>query len=426
MTLPDDDAPQAEIPAPRRIDAPTLVGLAADLGERILNQARVLDDGSLTWDRGFDLETQPVTDSGLFNGRVGEALLFAALARATGNRRFEEGVCKILAPTRALLQAPGAVDAMIRRIGLGTSGVGSIAYALSQIAWMLDEPSIARDARNVVRQATSEAIVASAHVDVTWGFAGWILGVLSTRSTDPDAAIESARTAARAALGRRVVDAHTQLRALPTVPYSAPATGFAHGNSGIACALLRLSCACGGVEYYDAAVELFTFERTLYREDARDWMETHADARQTMCSWCHGAPGIALARSEAVALVRASDEPAIMRDLQRALRRTAAARYVHIDSLCCGALGRADCLLEAAVALGNDSLTLAAHAIVAQVVARARESGYQLAPSSELHTAGGMWQGLTGIAYELLRLADPAVTPSVLSLRTVSANVAPA
>src|SRR5438128_464713 len=81
-----------------------LTGLATSLGEKILANAIEAGDGSLTWGRGFDLSLQPTADSGLWNGRIGEALLFAALASCTGEERFRNAVERITFPLRSWLR----------------------------------------------------------------------------------------------------------------------------------------------------------------------------------------------------------------------------------------------------------------------------------------------------------------------------------
>jgi lantibiotic modifying enzyme len=401
---------------------PNLVQCAAEIGEKILSEASIQHDGSLSWGRGVDLELAAVVDSGIFNGRVGEALLFAALARATGDQRFSDAADQTLLPLRRQLRGRGATDKVVQSLGLGTCGLGSILYVFSQISGFLESPSYLEDAGRVARAASLELVTTFPHLDVTWGHAGWILGLLAIQNETQASSIELANATANALIARRVVEAKTGLRAWPTSPYGVPGTGFAHGNSGIACALLRLSAASGIAAYYDAALEAFEFERSLFRSDSSDWMETHSDPRQLMCSWCHGAPGIALARLESLSQLNTRDEPPIVLDLQRALRRTASAKYFHLDTLCCGALGRADCLLEASVVLGNPTLRTAALEMVANVVASSQNGGYRISPFSEPHQRGGMWQGLTGIAYELLRFDDPVGVTSVLTLRPTSRN----
>src|SRR6185436_16539178 len=57
---------------------PDLLGAARRIGESLLAEAEEREDGSLHWGRGAGRGYEATEDSGPFNGRSGEALLFAA------------------------------------------------------------------------------------------------------------------------------------------------------------------------------------------------------------------------------------------------------------------------------------------------------------------------------------------------------------
>jgi lantibiotic modifying enzyme len=84
-----------------------------------------------------------------------------------------------------------------------------------------------------------------------------------------------------------------------------------------------------------------------------------------------------------------------------------------VDQLCCGVFGRVDFLLEAARRLGNPSLEDAARRMARRAIERAHGGGFRVAPPEH---EPGLWQGLAGIGYELLRLSAPERFPSVLLL----------
>ncbi|MGE5674497.1 MAG: lanthionine synthetase LanC family protein, partial [Mycobacterium leprae] len=85
---------------------------------------------------------------------------------------------------------------------------------------------------------------------------------------------------------------------------SPPVTGFAHGASGLALALLVLYAHTGTARYRDVARGALAFEDSLYSETDRNWVDTRFPYVQEdgaikgtfQHGWCHGAPGIALAR----------------------------------------------------------------------------------------------------------------------------------
>jgi lantibiotic modifying enzyme len=120
-----------------------------------------------------------------------------------------------------------------------------------------------------------------------------------------------------------------------------------------------------------------------------------------MFAWCHGAPGIGLARADALAALGGGDEYAPLReDLALALATTHASGFGQGHSLCHGDLGNAELLLAAG---------MPTEPVAAQVLATPPRCG----TPAEVETPSLMI-GLAGIGYGLLRLASPETVPSVL------------
>src|SRR5208283_1656347 len=90
----------------------------------------------------------------------------------------------------------------------------------------------------------------------------------------------------------------------------APLTGMSHGASGIAFALLELHAATGRSQFLEAARGGFAYEDSLFDPKVGNWPDLRAAGDPGTAplppshgrTWCHGAPGIALARLRAVAL----------------------------------------------------------------------------------------------------------------------------
>jgi lantibiotic modifying enzyme len=237
------------------------------------------------------------------------------------------------------------------------------------------------------------------------------------------AALPRARRCARHLLESRSVDPTSGFRAWRTLR-SVPSSGFAHGASGFAHALLKVHERTGEEELLDAALEAFAFERTLFREDLGNWEDSRAEPEPPgMWSWCHGAPGIALARLSALGSLEGTEgreeaESEIALDLRQALRLTVAGRVPKVDTICCGTFGRIDILLEAGLRLENPSLGRQALRLAGERLRRAEAEGYLLTPVDEIADPlrPGFWQGLGGTAYTLVRLTDPERYPCVLAM----------
>ncbi|MDT9110983.1 lanthionine synthetase LanC family protein, partial [Escherichia coli] len=81
-------------------------------------------------------------------------------------------------------------------------------------------------------------------------------------------------------------------------------TGFSHGSSGVALALLQLHEITGEDFFLKGAEGGFNYERQSFDISQQNWPDFRAGVSTTaakVCglAWCHGAPGIALSRLKA-------------------------------------------------------------------------------------------------------------------------------
>lgn len=394
---------------------------ALAIGRRLAESARSLPDGSLTWGRGAGHDQQPVPDSGPFNGRVGEAVLFAALARVTGDPQWRRLAHRVVSAVARVARDRDAREELAREVSLGLSGLGGISFCLLRIGQLTGADELITAGREIARLLTADRLTGDYQHDVIWGNAGALLALLAHADAGADWALERSTVAAEHLLASRVADPQSGYRAW-AVLRPGPSASFAHGASGIAHALLQLHRRRPDDAIYEAAIEAFDFERTLYREELDNWVDSHHEPNGAplMWSWCHGAPGIALARLSALGVARPEDEAALAGDLRTALGSTLAARVPGVDTICCGYFGRIDIVHQAGFALGNESLLVNARQLARQRLHRAREKGGFLLndvdETVEPHLYPGLWQDLGGSAYTLLRLAAPGRLPSLLAM----------
>ena len=203
--------------------------------------------------------------------------------------------------------------------------------------------------------------------------------------------------------------------------------GFAHGAAGVACALARLSAATGDASYRHAARRAYRFVRRHQLQASGHWpIGVDTDGMGLggiMTGWCHGSPGISMA-ALAAASVRPS--PALRHGIESALRTVGPWQPAQADHLCCGALGRADVLATVGQQFDRPDATALARALATRVVERARRRGH-----FRLSGAGtdyrvfdpGFFQGLSGIGYQLLRMAHPSDLPSVAGFEAARASL---
>jgi lantibiotic modifying enzyme len=260
---------------------------------------------------------------------------------------------------------------------------------------------------------TDERIARDQSFDIMSGSAGTILGFLALHNILNDSEVlEKAISCGHHLLNNRKVS-DSGFRSWTTFNKQL-LTGLSHGAAGIAYALLRLYEATGETIFLEAAEEAIAYENSVFIPELGNWpnftsVQTPEDVTY-MCSWCHGAPGIGLAR---VAGLDILDTPEIRQDIEAAINTTKQHKLSNIDHLCCGNLGRVEFLYTAGRKLSQPQLIETAMEQAAQVVARTKQKG-GFAYGSFLTFHPGFFQGVAGIGYELLRLAYPDQLPSVL------------
>lgn len=367
-------------------------------------------DGSANWiTLGYSAQAQGCQFQpmgyDLYNGCIGVALFLAALEKVIGNAGFRDLTLAVLLPLRKLLRNSQSNQELAKKIGIGGAiGLGSLIYALVRISQFLNEPDLLQDAKQAGSLLTPEIIFADQHLDIIAGTAGAILGLLALEVTADADILELAMAGGNHLLNNRV-KSETGYRAWQTLDGKI-LTGFSHGAAGIAYALLRLYETTDEVKFLEAATEAITYECSVFSPAAGNWPDLRSPQPSFMTNWCHGAPGIGLARLGSLAILDTSE---IQQEIETALTTTQQFGLSEVDHLCCGNFGRIDFLLVAACQLLRPRLLDEARKKAALVISRAEK------PDSFRGVYDpSFFRGIAGIGYELLRLAEPNLLPSVL------------
>ena len=362
-------------------------------------------------------QLQPLDDS-LYTGRAGVSLFLAALVKITGKREFQEVALAALSPFRQSLKK-AEVRKELLRSELGLLGLGGIIYSLVKISQFLQEPTLLEDANQAARLITPEAIATDEKLDIMWGVAGVILGLLPLYyQTGSQAVLDLAIACGNHLLSKRT---HTAPRAWITLEQESkkPLTGFSHGASGISFSLLRLYSATGDTAYLAAAKEGVEYERSVFDQLVRNWPDFRLSEQTNQINfihaWCHGSVGIGLARLGGLPIIHTEETYS---DIDIALETTQ--KYGvpsrDVDHLCCGRLGRTELFVVASEKLGNQEWLKTARKQATWVVERAKENReYALLPHlPHSFLSPSFFRGSAGVGYQLLRLASPESLPSVL------------
>ena len=408
----------------RRAHPSELIDAAATVGRRIHTMA-IREDEYTSW-LGVRLvgESFWVLDAvtrELYSGTSGIALFLAYLAQATGEASHKDLALALANEARTeMLRAPAGATAS-PAIGAFANSISGWIYTLAHLGQIFRDGSLLETAHEL-RSRVIQNLEADQTLDIISGAAGLVgaLSALHACAPTADLRCDIARCADHLVQRAERMPAGG-LAWTTNLPARAPLTGFSHGASGIAWALLTAAALTGDERYIAVARGAFDYERTVFLPGARNWPDFREEPAAPgksesapMLAWCHGAPGIGLARIEALALL---DEPAVRSDLDSAIHTTLSRGFVPGAShcLCHGSLGNLETLLRAGRALGRPDLLEHAANAGRLVLDDVRDGVLRCGTPAQLEVPGLM-TGLSGIGMGLLRLADPEHVPSVLTL----------
>jgi type 2 lantibiotic biosynthesis protein LanM len=285
-------------------------------------------------------------------------------------------------------------------------GVGAAIYAAAHLSALWNDRYM-QDLGEHLAEHAGRVLYADRHFDLFSGSAGLLRALLALRDRaskgNVDAQIEA------------VVDhllAHSTrsggARAwMSSIPSAGPTTGYAHGVSGIADALLHAGKALELKRAVDAALEAERFIDRC-RVSGAGWRECESDESATPHDmWCHGTAGIALFYQS---LAWLHPEERTLTTASFAMAEAERVAPFENDSLCHGWLGNLESILNAQAKLSRGSRLPAIDAYLEELAGRPARCG-----NERQHISMGLFTGLSGIAYQQLRCRAPADYPSVLT-----------
>jgi type 2 lantibiotic biosynthesis protein LanM len=355
----------------------------------------------------------------LYNGVAGVAVFLAAHAAVTKCAASAELARAGVAYLRKSLKGRNAAR-MARALGLGgATGLGSVVYALTLMAKHLDDDSLLADAQVAARLFTDDLIAADKQLDVIGGSAGGILGLLRLyRDTQSADVLARATKCGEYLIGQSRVGPQGRRSWVGQVSGRQALTGMSHGAAGFAYALASLSAATGREDFALAASECIAFENSSYDSERQNWPDRRGDGEPNwLAQWCHGAPGIGLARLATAkrGAMGANHVVAelLATDVRNALGGVERGWPGRLDTLCCGTLGSIEFICEAGSALGREDLRELAAGRLMAVLQTAKATGDYRWNSGKRRFNLGLFRGVAGVGYTLLRHVDRSL-PNVL------------
>lgn len=274
-------------------------------------------------------------------------------------------------------------------------------YVLSRLAKTWNDKKLAAAALNLVPRIV-RGIDQDGDFDLTDGAAGAIIGLAFLHwefgeNAETANAIERCadHLVAKAKEQQEGIGWHIRLS-----PEHALA-GMAHGGAGVAWALAEAWCITGRNSHRAAARQALAYERTLYDSHHHNWRDLRSHEEEQshssskfMASWCHGAPGIGLAR---LGIYARMPEESTRREIEIACQTTLRQTNDDNHSLCHGLLGDLDCLTVAGQRFGSGAEWPAP-------IKLQNLEGWRCGIPVDMQIPGLML-GLAGIGYGLLRVS---------------------
>jgi type 2 lantibiotic biosynthesis protein LanM len=394
---------------------------------RRLNELALESDGYANWvglelTRNHQWKLNPAGLS-LYDGTPGIALFLAYLGQYTNQETYTE-------LARAALKTVELQLSQVRNLptppGIGAfQGLGSAMYLFTHLGVLWNEGSLLKQAEELARSSAS-LIGRDQAFDVTAGVAGYIITLLNLYQFQPSPVLLELALQGGEHL---VANAQPQpvgiawpARKSGQFPYA----GLSHGTAGIALSLLKLAEYCSdafqAARFKHTALAALEYERSIFSPDAQNWpLISHKSASYAtgeeyqidfMTSWCHGAPGIGMAR---LAGLNYLDNAQVRQEIEIALATTLRKGFGHNHSLCHGDMGNLELLLMASEAEISPGYRQELARQSEETLAVVQQNGWISGVPREVEVPGLM-VGLAGFGYGLLRLAFPDKIPSVLTL----------
>jgi type 2 lantibiotic biosynthesis protein LanM len=381
----------------------------------------------------------------LYGGVPGIALFLSRLASIGGEPRYDRLAREATANVLRQLNTPQSQQQQEPQLQTQTligafAGLGGVIYALTHVGLLLRDPALIERAERLV-SPLHRAISADRHFDLMSGSAGAILGLASLHAvTGSSQALAAIRAAAEHLVAFADIVERGGVRCRwrwrnpsrgepPLACGTTLSAGCAHGDAAIALALLTAWSLTKEARFERTARAAIAYERAAFSRElqespgsqaAQEAKEAHDSedrrrrtaAPRSAIGWCHGPPGLGLAR---LAGLRYADDSHIRDDIAGAVHAARLHGFGRDHCLCHGDLGRLELLATAAVRVDEPGLRASVACFGGGILRSIRAQGWRCGLPFHIETPGLMI-GLAGIGDGLLRIAEPRL-PSILTLQ---------
>ncbi len=414
------ELPAMELPirGGKELNTEALIRHAEQLFRQIADDAVYTPSGEVCWfGPDYFLQTgMELLGSGLVTGTAGLALFFAALQSLSEDGEVKGRTAELLRIIMARLSRTtdklcslDVIHPNTEDVSLSSGLTGKLLSTWLIGKYLEDEQyfSLCRKMLSVIRKIDLDY----EGVDIFSGLSGLLK--LLCRTDDffsvPGVPELCGRLADRILLSAGIPWQGKRL--WKTLSPDWALSGAGHGQSGVASALWLAGRRLNRPDLTEWAMAGFHFEEEIYSEALGAWPDRRAGERTGtyLTGYCSGAPGIGLN-----ALLLDYENASLTFD--RAVASCLKEPLLPKDFLCCGNSAVIDFLLEAGRKTKNEQLAEEAWNRMAAVIERAGRNGHYLClpRSMKLIFSPSLFYGVSGIGYEMLRLAAPDRIESAL------------
>ncbi|EOO05681.1 type 2 lantibiotic biosynthesis protein LanM [Bacillus cereus str. Schrouff] len=385
---------------------------AKNIGYRLKEQVIHGSYNDATWvGLGMNYHNQwqvTALDSGLYNGLSGIAMFLGYLGKVSGEEDFNRLAMQTM---ESILQQP----IQEKSFASAFYGQASHLYILSHFDALYGENQkwklyIQNSLNNIEKSVKNDQFY-----DLLGGSAGIIQVLLNIHEQfNNEQALNIAQKYGNHLIENKIVTERG-------IGWSDPSSqimlgGLSHGTSGIAWSLLRLHKQTSKQKYFETALEAIRYDRSLYNSKNCNWEDLRCSQHKSSefsAAWCHGATGIGLSRLLYLPYIK---DTLLQQEIETAVSTTVDVGMGRSHSLCHGDLGNSELFHVAGNVLGRPEWNRMAHAVGMNTIKEKQEIGKYKTGVGRHIEIPGLFMGLSGIGYQLLRLAKPNQVPSVLTL----------
>lgn len=346
-------------------------------------------------------------------GKPGVILYLAYLWKITNNKRVETAFFKLIETFQEDVQN---IDyKILSSVGTFSGGLSGLIYLYSHLTVILQEEQYYLEAMQFANHIDDD--LENLSNDIIDGKAGIILSLISLYSLKKD----------KNCLEKIVKIAHSICQQVENVQNGGIGwkdstgkflSGFAHGVSGISYALSEVYKLTKDEYYLYYIKESIKYENSLYLDKINNWLDLRefdieAYKSKEMTAWCNGAVGIGLNRIFISKLF--PEDLCYQEDLKNAIKKTINDGFGRNHTLCHGDMGNIEFLMLAINHCPSLKIEDTYKKIASSVCGYIHNNGGVCSTATGLPTYGIM-TGLSGVGFQLLRIAYPERVPSILIL----------